>query len=279
MIHKHMTTFLVLTTHNLPEAYFLVDFLLRQRQPVTVVNLKGRPKSQHVNILKRLKKKYGTPYVLDLLLGKLLLPYVIPSRVQPFPDFTPDHIHTYIDTVPYFESSDLHDQATLSYIQALSPDYILAAGAPILRQKLFGLATHGALNRHLGWAPTYRGSDCPLWTLSLGAFHQLGFIVHYMTKQIDRGDLLMRETVPIAAELSLPQFLAHLQVTASTGYTEVLHTIIARGDLTQTPQEPGDKQYYFPPAGLSTMLKAKRNYHRFVRQRHPSCMAPGGKHR
>ncbi|PON17343.1 hypothetical protein C2W62_13695 [Candidatus Entotheonella serta] len=271
-----MTSFLVLTTHNLPEAYFLVDFLLQHRQPVAVVNLKGRPQSQHRKIVKRLNKKYGKAYVLDLLLGKLLLPYLIPNRVQPFPDFTAAHIRTYTNVIPYFESHDPHDQATLSYVKQFSPDYILAAGAPILREKLFSLPTYGTLNRHLGLAPTYRGSDCPLWTLSLGAFHKIGFIVHYMTKQIDQGDLLMRETVPIPVGLSLPQFLAHLQVTASTGYTEVLQTIIANGDLAGTPQEPGGNRYHFPPAGLSTIFKAKRNYHRFMRQSHPPRIEPGG---
>lgn len=273
-----MTSFLVLTTHNLPEAYFLVDFLLKQRQNVAVVNLKGRPISHHVNILKRLKNKYGSAYVLDLLLGKLMLPYVIPSRVQPFPDITPDRIQSYIDSLPYFESHDPHHHETLTYIKQFSPDYILAAGAPILKEKLFGLSAHGTLNRHLGWVPTYRGSDCPLWTLSLGAFHAVGFVVHYVTKRVDRGDLLMRETVPIQADLSLPHFLAHLQVTASTGYTEVLETIMAHGALTGAPQEPeGEhRHFHFPPAGLSTILKAKRNYHRFVSRSGSQCIEPGG---
>ncbi|ETX01858.1 MAG: hypothetical protein ETSY1_05875 [Candidatus Entotheonella factor] len=259
-----MTSFLVLTTHNLPEAYFLVDFLLKQRQPVAVVNLQGRPKSHHFRMIKRLKKKYGRVYVLDLLLGKLLLPYIIPSHVQPFPDLTQDTIQSYIHSIPYFESHDLHDTATLSYIKQVAPDYILAAGVPILRKNLFGISTYGTLNRHLGWAPTYRGSDCPLWTLSLGAFHEVGFIVHYVTKQVDRGDLLMRKTVPIPAGLPLPHFLAHLQLTASTGYVDVLDTIISHGELTPTPQASGGTQFHFPPAGLSTILKAKRNYNRFL---------------
>jgi len=274
---QNINSFLVLTTHNLPEAYFLVDFLLRQGQNVAVVNLTGRPRSHHVKIFKRLRKKYGTVYVLDLLLGRLFLPYVIPSHVQPFLDFTPDHIQSYIHAIPYFESHDLHDHATLSYIKQFSPDYILAAGAPILREKLFGLSTYGTLNRHLGWAPAYRGSDCPLWTLSLGAFYEVGFIVHYITKQIDQGDLLMRDTVPIPVGLSLPQFLAHLQITASTGYIEVLDTIIAKAELTRTPQEPGAHSFHFPPAGLSTLLKAKRNYQRFVSRGDPQSIEPGGK--
>lgn len=272
-----MTSFLVLTTHNLPEAYVLVDFLLRQRQHVAIVNLKGRPQSHRLNILKRLRKKHGIVYVFDLLLGKLLLPYLISSRVQPFPDFTPDCIQSYIDVIPYFESFDPHDSATITYIQQFSPDYILVAGAPILKERLFGLATYGTLNRHLGWAPTYRGSDCPLWTLARGAFDDIGFIVHYVTKQVDRGDLLMRKSVPIPAGLSLSQFLAHLQVTASAGYIDVLHTIIAKGELTRTPQERGGRQFNFPPAGLSTILKAKWNYHRFMRRDNRSYIEPRGK--
>ncbi len=271
-----MTSFVVLTTHNLPEAYVLVDFLVRQGQRVAVINLKGRPKSHHLKIFKRLRKKYGTAYVLDLLLGKLLLPYVIPSHAQPFPDFTPDHIQSYLHSVPYFESRDPHDHATLTYVKQFSPDYILAAGAPILREKLFGLSKRGTLNRHLGWAPRYRGSDCPLWTLSMGAFHEVGFIIHYMTKQIDQGDLLMRDTVPIPAGLSLPQFLSHLQVTATTGYLKVLDTIVANGALTRTPQDLRENALHFPPAGLSTMIKAKRNYQRFVSRDDPQCIEPGG---
>ncbi len=274
-----MKSFLVLTTHNLPEAYFLVDFLVHRRQTVAIVNFTGRPPLHNFNVLKRLRKRRGTLYVLDLLLGKLLRPYVIPGQILPFPDITPAHIQSCIQTVPYFESHDPHDRATLAYIKQFAPDYILTAGAPILKASLFDLATSGTLNRHLGWAPTYRGSDCPLWTLSQGAFHEVGFIVHYVTKRIDRGNLLVRETVPIQAGLSLSHFLAHLQFTASTGYIHVIDTLISNGELARMPQEPGGTQ--FPPAGLSTMLKAKRNYHRFVSQDSPSSIEPatepGGK--
>ncbi len=267
-----MTSFLVLTTRNLPEAYFLVDFLVNRGQNVAIVNFKGRPTSHNLNILKRLQKKRGTPYVFDLLLGKFLRPYVIPGQIEPFTNITPQAIQSYTETVPYFESNDPHDRATLAYIQQCSPSYILTAGAPILKESFFSLPTSGTLNLHLGWAPTYRGSDCPLWTLSQGAFHEVGFIVHYMTKRIDRGDLLTRETVPIQAGRSLSHFLAHLQLTASTGYTSVIDALISNGELARMPQEPGGA--HFPPAGLSTMLKAKRNYDRFVSQGCPPRAVP-----
>ncbi len=259
-----MKSFLVLTTHNLPEAHFLVDFLIKRHQNVAIVNFQGRPASHNLKILKRLWKRRGTPYLLDVLLGKLSQPYVIPGQVLPFPDITPTKIQSHIQTVPYFESQDLHDQATLTFIQRFAPDYILTAGVPILKASLFSLATSGTLNRHLGLAPSYLGSDCPLWALSQGAVHEVGFIVHYMTKRVDRGDVLLRAPVPIQAEFSLSQFLAHIQLTASTGYINVIDALISNRELVRVPQEPGGT--HFPPAGLSTMLKARWHYHRFVRQ-------------
>lgn len=109
----NVKSFVVLTTHNLPEAFFLVDFLVKRRQHVALVNFQGRPARHNLNVIKRLWKRRGTLYILDFFLGKLLRPYVIPGRVLPFPDITPAAIQSYIQTLPYFESHDLHDQETL----------------------------------------------------------------------------------------------------------------------------------------------------------------------
>src|SRR5258706_169971 len=65
-----MPGFLILTTADLPEAYFLAASLESRGQRLAMVNIVARPVSTQIGVLARLRRNRGTVYLADLLLAR-----------------------------------------------------------------------------------------------------------------------------------------------------------------------------------------------------------------
>lgn len=257
-------SFLIITTNNLPEAYFAADFLTGKKQRIGIVNITGRSLSRKLFLLNRIQKRHGLPYVLDLILGKLLRTYYQSSAVVPFPHISAAYRDAIRKNHLYHECRNPHSRESLEFVKKFSPDYIVIAGAPVLQRSLFGLAKYGALNRHLGLSPKYRGSDCTLWALHLNDLQNIGFTVHWVSEKVDGGNILMQKKVTADKGLDFSHFIAGVQLKASQGLIRVLDDIISGNRLTETIQEKGGNHY--PPAGLLVLRGAYRNYQNFLRK-------------
>jgi methionyl-tRNA formyltransferase len=258
-----MTSFVIVTTRDLPEAYFLAAALERRGQRIAVVNITGRPLGAKLRVLRRLRRRRGTPYLADLLLGRLFRRRYVPSTVIPFPEIDDVAIAGIKRRCAIHTCADPHRPATMRFVRDFAPDYMLLAGTPVLQPALFTLARHGALNRHLGLLPHYRGSDCPLWALALGDLERLGFSLHRVSEQVDRGDVLHAEPVPIAPGESFVRYLARFQRRASQAFIGILDRLIEGAPLPARPQAAGGR--YCPPAGLRTIRRARRNFDRVAK--------------
>ena len=263
--------FLIVTTRHLPEAYFLASFLLDRGQRVGLLNLTGRPMPQKLRVLGRLGHHRGGLYLIDLLLGRALRRLLLRSTVAVFPEVHPGLVARVRRDTACRDCKDLHAADTLAFVRGLDPHYIVLAGAPIVRPALIGLSRHGTLNRHLGLAPAYRGSDCPLWALACNEPDAVGFTIQFVSEKVDAGDVIVREPVPIAPGLSLEAYLARVQRKASEALAGVLDSLIAHRSLPRHGQ-PAEGRH-FPPAGLSTLRRAARHYASLV-HRAPQTVQP-----
>src|SRR5262245_11615950 len=161
-------SFLIVTIGDRPDAYFLAAFLLRRGQPAGILNLRARSARDSLLVLNRLRRRRGLAYVADVLAGRALRRFVIGDGVHPFPEIDAEAVANVRRRAVCMDCDDLHDASTLEFVRLFAPDYLLLTGAPIIRPTLLGLARQGAINRHLGLAPRFRGSDCPVWTIALG---------------------------------------------------------------------------------------------------------------
>jgi methionyl-tRNA formyltransferase len=144
----------------------------------------------------------------------------------------------------------------LDFVRKVDPDYLLLAGAQVIRPSLYELGRHGALNRHLGLLPEMRGSDCPIWAFALQRPDCSGYSIHRVVQKVDAGEVLLRRPVPVGREASLGDYLRRLQREASEGFTAVIDQILKGAPLTSAPQNGGGR--YFPPAGWSTRRRAEQ---------------------
>jgi len=260
-----MKSFLIVTTRDLPEAYFLASALESRRQRIGVINITGRPLRTKLRVLGRLRRNRGLLYLADLLLARTLRWRYMPATVVPFPEIDEAAIEGIKQRWPSHSCLDPHATPTLQFIRDFAPDYIVLAGTPVLKPSLFSLAREGAFNRHLGMLPDYKGSDCPVWALALNDPQHVGFTIHRVAERVDGGDVLHVEHVPIAPGNSFVDYLARLQRRASEMLVAILDRVIDGAPVGARAQSHGGR--FVPPAGLHTLRRARENFERLAHAR------------
>jgi folate-dependent phosphoribosylglycinamide formyltransferase PurN len=255
-----MPSFLIVTTRDLPEAYFIARFLESRRQRLGILNITGRPPAAALKVLLRLGRNRGWRYLVDLLAARAVGSLEPAATTRAFADVDGATIAGVKARWPCHQHRDPHAPETLAFVERFAPDWIVLAGAPVLRPSLYGLAREGALNRHLGLLPAYRGSDCPIWALASDALDGVGFSVHFVTERVDAGDIVVRRPVPAPPGVTLDEFLAIVQRQASEAFVDVLDAIV-RGDELARHAQIGNGTYY-PPAPLTALRRARRNFAR-----------------
>ena len=261
--------FVIVTSGRLPEAYFLAFHLDSRRQQFAIVDV-ARPAGSYLNVLRRLRRSRGALYVADLLLARLtdrlLTPIVrptLPPGSSAFPEVDAGRIEHILARHPHIECTDPHAPEVLDFVRTFGPDYILLAGCPILKECFYRLARRGALNRHLGMLPEFRGADCPWWAFALEQPDRAGYSIHVVSERVDAGDVVLRRCVAVQDEPSLPRYLRRLRREASQAFVEVVDQLLHGAPLSSDPQNGAGR--YYPPAGLVTQLRACRSYARILR--------------
>lgn len=284
-----MQSFLILTTADLPEAYFLATFLESMMAPFALVNIVGRPRHHALRVFFRLGRKRGPVYLADLMLARGVdrarRTLGATGGPRAFPEVDAALVQSIRARHPHLDCHDPHADDVLRFVRAQTPDYILLAGAPVLRREFFGLARRGALNRHLGLLPDFRGSDCALWAFALGRPDCAGYSIHVVNERVDGGAVIDRQPVPVRDDATLPHYLRRLRREGSEAFVRVLRAVLAGAPLQAVVQ--GQLGPHFPPAGWSVQRRAARNFARLVRTRrappdalpadpdHPLGLLPG----
>lgn len=262
------SSFLILTTGNLPEAYFLGAFLESVSRPFALVNILGRPVSSQLRVLARLRRKRGVRCVADILLARLanrLGGALHGERSTPaFPEVTAALVHGIRSRHPCLDCRDPHAEGVLDFVRRAAPDYILLAGAPVLRPSFYGLARRAALNRHLGLLPDCRGSDCAIWAFALNRPETVGYSIHLVSERVDGGNLILRRPLPVRGEPTLHHYLRRLRREASEAFVDVIGQLLRGVALRGTPQ--AETGTYFPPAGWTIQRRALQKYSELLSQ-------------
>jgi methionyl-tRNA formyltransferase len=89
------------------------------------------------------------------------------------------------ETVDHF-----HGEKSKHLLQTADLDYVINGGCGILKPDFLTIPSQGFLNIHPGLLPEFRGLDPVLWSLYENG--TVGATLHFLSKGIDEGDLLIR---------------------------------------------------------------------------------------
>jgi methionyl-tRNA formyltransferase len=146
--------------------------------------------------------------------GNTVLPALLRDpRVQVSAVFT----HKYENPFPYYKETALVDlceelkvpchygfpvsgERGVSLLQGYKPDIILiACFREIIRPPVIAMPTQGIVNMHPSLLPKYRGV-CPTNAVLLQREKLTGMTVHYLTPELDAGDILLQQELHISSD-------------------------------------------------------------------------------
>lgn len=96
--------------------------------------------------------------------------------------------------IPYIEIEKVNSERHLSYLRKIQPDIIISSSGQFFREELLKLPKIACINRHSALLPKY-GGVLPVFWAMYNEEKEIGVSIHYMVKEIDKGDILFQ--IPI----------------------------------------------------------------------------------
>ncbi len=144
--------------------------------------------------------------------------------------------------VTYRLVADHNDEDTHTLLTAGIPDWILLGDTRVLRERIFGLAKHGAVNTHPGYLPEVRGNHPYIWAI-IDDLPQ-GASVHLLDVGVDTGPLIRAEKLQLPPTgMSFNELVFQLNERCARLLTSVTIDLVERG-VTAVPQATGTRPTY-----------------------------------
>ncbi len=150
--------------------------------------------------------------------------------------------------LPVYQPEKINREA--EFIKTLNPDVIVVvAFGQFLSKKLLAIPRYGCMNLHASLLPKYRGAAPIQWAIINGEA-ETGLTTFLLTEEMDAGDILLQERVPISDEDTAGTLHDKL---ANLGPDLVLRTLEGLETGTITPRPQDHSQATFAPKIESTM--------------------------
>jgi len=142
--------------------------------------------------------------------------------------------------------TNINDPEYVSHVKELAPDLIISYSAPqIIKPELLGIPKHGVLNVHGALLPNYRGCLPSFWYLykdeKIG-----GATVHYMSEDIDDGDICVQKSVDIKDVKTMFELMKRTKLVGGEAMVEAIQQI-ADGTLSPVKNDTENGSYFTWP--------------------------------
>lgn len=159
--------------------------------------------------------------------------------------------------VPVIRTKNINENTVRDFIMKLAPDLVAVSGTQLLRQPLLSLSgpviKKGIINMHTGLSPYIRGGNASFWALYAGKPHYIGVTIHYIDKDIDKGDIILSAR-PDDIEEDDTDFTLDVKVRAlGIGlYVKAIQRI-EQGANKRVPQWPGGQLFAIKTGHTKTL--------------------------
>lgn len=141
-----------------------------------------------------------------------------------------------LPTNQVFDAGDLRSPATLEAIERLNADIALSVYfGYILKPEFLHLFSNGVINLHPSFLPYNRGAYPNVWSIIDGT--PAGVTLHYIDEQIDTGDIIAQERVPVSLADTGETLYYKLEASALRLFRSTWSQIKA-GQAARSPQPP-----------------------------------------
>lgn len=142
--------------------------------------------------------------------------------------------------------SNVNSADYVEHVRQMNPDLIISYSAPqIIKPELLGIPKYGILNVHGALLPNYRGCLPSFWYLYNDEVIG-GATVHYMSADIDDGDICVQRTVDISDCKTMFQVMRKTKLVGGEAMVEAIQQI-ANGTLEPKMNDTANGSYFTWP--------------------------------
>jgi len=155
--------------------------------------------------------------------------------------------------VPFREITDVNTPEVLGWMAKQGPDLLLCAAYPqIFGSALLATVRLGAVNFHPSLLPRCRGANPIYWAIASGE-KETGVSAHFMTQEVDAGDLVEQIPIPIAEEDDYWS-LYRKALREIPHLVEAVEAFFAESRTRGIPQDPREATSFREPRQLHRRL-------------------------
>lgn len=138
--------------------------------------------------------------------------------------------------LPVLQPASCRDRGFLQALhEARAECGVVVAYGQILPPEVLACPEHGCLNVHYSLLPSLRGAAPVQWALMLG-LKETGVTVQLMSAELDAGDIIIAERVPIDEEDNAESLLKKLNGVGPSLLLQALD-MVDKGQVKLTPQD------------------------------------------
>ena len=135
-----------------------------------------------------------------------------------------------------FQPTSLRDTQVIALLADLDPEVIVvAAYAQLLPRDVLNLPRFGCKNIHASLLPKYRGGAPVHWAIVDGE-KETGITIMHMARGLDKGDIIMQESMPLGLEQTCGEVTAQLSHIGARLILNCLE-LADLGESLRQPQE------------------------------------------
>ncbi|WP_188647611.1 methionyl-tRNA formyltransferase [Marinithermofilum abyssi] len=144
--------------------------------------------------------------------------------------------------LPVFQPERLREPEAVARFLAMKPDLVVtAAYGQLLPEEVLRAPKHGCINVHASLLPKYRGG-APIHHALINGEKETGVTIMYMVKELDAGDILSQQAIPITDEDDVGTLHDRLAKVGADLLAKTLPPLL-EGTIQPIPQNPAEVTY------------------------------------
>ena len=168
------------------------------------------------------------------------------------------------NNVPVYKTPFTNSDDTRRLFRDAKADLGLSLGNGFIAPSVFNIPKHGMINVHTEILPRFQGAQGIIWAIYEGV-REVGFTIHQINKQIDGGDILFQDVLPMTLYPTLretvEQNMAHIRRCVPRAVCDVCRNY---SELKRNAHSQAGGTSYTTPSFLQ-FVRIMRNHRRFYR--------------
>ena len=137
--------------------------------------------------------------------------------------------------LPVLQPERLKDPKFIQALKDYQADCFVVVGFRILPPEVFTLPPRGTVNLHSSLLPKYRGAAPIRWAIIQGE-RETGISVFFIEKEVDTGELILQEKVPIGEDENAGELHNKLSEVGADAVLRAMD-LVEKGKVERMPQK------------------------------------------